>query len=162
MTERFAGKIALVTGAASGLGRATAIRLAAEGARVFGVDVDAAGLEETERACKDGSFTSRSADLTRSAACRDAVAAVVADAGGLDVLCNAAGIDRFHHFLDMPEDDWHAILAVNLTAVAFLCQAALPHLMERNGCIVNIASTASLKGQRTRPPILRARVAWRS
>jgi len=147
VTARFTGKAALVTGAAAGLGRATAVRLAAEGARVFGVDVDAAGLAETRSACPDGSFASLSADLSTRAACREAVAAAVANAGGLDVLCNIAGINRFHLFLDMPEEDWHAILAVNLSAVAFLCQAALPHLIERKGCIVNVASTASLKGQ---------------
>ena len=136
-----------MTGAAAGLGRATAIRLTAEGAHVFGVDVDVAGLGETRDACPEAGFTSFAADLSTRAACRGAVDAAVAQLGGLDVLCNVAGINRFHLFLDMPEEDWHAILAVNLSAVAFLCQAALPHLIERKGSIVNVASTASLKGQ---------------
>jgi len=147
VTLRFADKVALVTGAAAGLGRATAVRLATEGARVFGVDLDAAGLAETRSACAGGVFEPLAADLSTRAACRAAVEAAVASGGGLDVLCNVAGINRFHHFLDMPEEDWHAILGVNLSAVAFLCQAALPHLIERRGCIVNVASTASLKGQ---------------
>lgn len=147
MTARFAGKVALVTGAAGGLGRATALRFAADGARVFGVDVDEDGLDETRSACTAGRFEPLAADLRTRAACRETVAAAVAAGGGLDVLCNVAGVNRFHHFLDMPEEDWNLILAVNLSAVAFLCQAALPHLIERRGCIVNVGSVASLKGQ---------------
>ena len=147
MTARFEGKRVLVTGAAAGLGRATARRFASDGARVCGVDVDAAGLGETRAACPPGAFEPLVADLRSAAACREVVAAAVAWGGGLDVLCNVAGINRFHHFLDMPEEEWDLILAVNLSAVAFLCQAALPHLIERRGCIINVGSVASLKGQ---------------
>jgi len=147
VTQRFDGKLVLVTGAAAGLGRATALRFAADGARVFGVDVDAAGLAETQAACPVGRFEPLVADLRGAAACRQTVEAAVAQGGGLDVLCNVAGVNRFHHFLDMPEEEWNLILAVNLSAVAFLCQAALPHLIARRGCIVNVGSVASLKGQ---------------
>jgi NAD(P)-dependent dehydrogenase (short-subunit alcohol dehydrogenase family) len=144
---RFAGKVALVTGAACGLGRATALRLADEGALVVGADLDAAGLSETGRGCPDGRFHPLACDLAGAAACRAAVLAAVARGGGLDVLCNVAGINRFHHFLEMPEADWQRILAVNLSSVAFLCQAALPHLLARRGAIVNVASVAATKGQ---------------
>jgi meso-butanediol dehydrogenase / (S,S)-butanediol dehydrogenase / diacetyl reductase len=147
VTGRFTGKLVLVTGAAAGLGRATAARFAAGGARIFGVDVDARGLEQTRAVCAPGAFEPWVADLRSAAACREVVAAAVAAGGGLDVLCNVAGINRFHHFLEMPEEEWQLILAVNLGAVAFLCQAALPHLIERRGCIVNVGSVASLKGQ---------------
>lgn len=147
MTARFTDKCVLVTGAAVGLGRATAARFAAEGARVFGVDVDQAGLAETQAACPPSRFEPLIADLRSAAACRQAVAATVAQGGGLDVLCNVAGVNRFHHFLDMPEEEWRLVLDVNLSAVAFLCQAALPHLIERCGSIVNVGSIASLKGQ---------------
>jgi NAD(P)-dependent dehydrogenase (short-subunit alcohol dehydrogenase family) len=143
----FAGKVALVTGAASGIGRATALRLAAEGARVVGVDVDAEGLADVQRACPEGSFEPLPRDLSSAAACREVVASALERGSALDVLCNVAGINRFHHFLEMPEADWHQILAVNLSSVAFLCQAALPHLIARRGCIVNVASVAALKGQ---------------
>ena len=143
----FEGKLALVTGAASGLGRATAEELAAQGAQVVGVDVDAAGLAETQRACPTGSFHALVRDLSTAAACREVVASAVERGAALDVLCNVAGINRFHHFLEMPEADWHQILAVNLSSVAFLCQAALPHLISRRGCIVNVASVAAQKGQ---------------
>ena len=145
--QRFAGRTALVTGAASGVGRALAVQLAGEGARVVGVDLDAKGLEETARGCGDARFDAISRDLSDAAACRAVVAEAVRLGGALDALCNVAGINRFHHFLEMPEADWHRILAVNLSAVAFLCQAALPHLIARRGCIVNVASVAASKGQ---------------
>jgi meso-butanediol dehydrogenase/(S,S)-butanediol dehydrogenase/diacetyl reductase len=143
----FEGRVALVTGAASGLGRATALRLAAEGARVVAVDVDAPGLADLQDACPAGSFRALPRDLSTAAACREVVASAVELESGLDVLCNVAGINRFHHFLEMPEADWQQILAVNLSSVAFLCQAALPHLISRRGCIVNVASVAAQKGQ---------------
>ena len=145
--QRFGGRVALVTGAASGVGRALAAQLVREGARVFGVDLDEKGLEETGRACADGRFDPIARDLSDAAACRAVVAEAVRRGSGLDALCNVAGINRFHHFLEMPEADWDRILAVNLSSVAFLCQAALPHLIERRGCIVNVASVAASKGQ---------------
>ena len=122
-------------------------QLAAEGAQVVGVDVDAGGLVETQRACPEGSFHALARDLSTAAACREVVAAALERGAALDVLCNVAGINRFHHFLEMPEADWHQILAVNLSSVAFLCQSALPHLISRRGCIVNVASVAAQKGQ---------------
>jgi NAD(P)-dependent dehydrogenase (short-subunit alcohol dehydrogenase family) len=144
---RFEGKLALVTGAASGIGRAVALRLTAEGARVVGVDLDAAGLAQTGKECAGGGFDPLVRDLAGAAACRAVVAEALASAGGLDLLCNVAGINRFHHFLEMPEADWERILAVNLSSVAFLCQAAIPHLIARRGSIVNVASVAAAKGQ---------------
>jgi len=145
--QRFEGRVALVTGAASGVGRAVAVQIAGEGAQVFGVDLDEKGLEETARLCGDGRFHAIARDLREASACREVVAEATRHAGGLDALCNVAGINRFHNFLEMPEADWHRILAVNLSAVAFLCQAALPHLIARRGCIVNVASVAASKGQ---------------
>ena len=139
--------VAHVTGAATGLGRATALRLADEGALVVGADLDADGLAETGRGCAAGRFHAVARDLSIAAECRAAVAAALAHGSGLDVLCNVAGINRFHHFLELPEAEWQRILAVNLSSVAFLCQAALPHLIERRGAIVNVASVAATKGQ---------------
>lgn len=149
MAKRFADKTAMVTGAASGIGRATALRLAAEGAAIFAADLDAAGLEET---CKQissdgGRAEAHRLDVRDRSACRAAVAEAVETLGGLDVLCNVAGVLRGGRVTDVPDEDWDLLIAVNLTAVFVLSQAALPALLERKGCIVNMASAAALGGQ---------------
>jgi meso-butanediol dehydrogenase/(S,S)-butanediol dehydrogenase/diacetyl reductase len=133
--KRFAGKVALVTGAAGGIGRATAQRLAAEGAQVFGADV------------AEGESVAHHLDVADPAACRDAVAACVARHGRLDVLCNIAGIMSFAHATEIAEAEWNRVVAINLSGVFFLCQAAIPHLLESRGVIVNMASAAGVKGQ---------------
>ncbi len=146
---RFAGKAALITGAASGIGRAASARLAAEGAAVFGVDVDTAGLTETVGLVKEagGALEPGVFDLSSRDGCFAAVEAAVGALGGLDVLCNIAGISRIEHFSEMSEEGWQQMLAINLSAPVFLCQAAIPHLLERSGSIVNAASVAGLMGQ---------------
>jgi NAD(P)-dependent dehydrogenase (short-subunit alcohol dehydrogenase family) len=133
MSERFEGRVALVTGAASGIGKATAERLAAEGATVVGVDRDAG--------------TDRVHDVSDPGANRALVEDVVAEHGRLDVLCNVAGILRFAHAAEHTQEDWDRTLAVNLSGPWFLMQAALPHLVETRGSIVNVASAAGLVGQ---------------
>jgi NAD(P)-dependent dehydrogenase (short-subunit alcohol dehydrogenase family) len=147
--RRFEGKVALVTGAASGMGRATCIRLAAEGARVLGVDVDEKGLGETAETIREagGRAETRICDVTRREECFAAVEAAFAHWGRLDVLANVAGIVRFAHTPEMSEADWNLVLAVNLSGPLYLCQAAIPHLLETGGNIVNVASNAGLMGQ---------------
>jgi NAD(P)-dependent dehydrogenase (short-subunit alcohol dehydrogenase family) len=146
---RFDGKVALITGAASGIGRATAIRLASEGALVFGADIDEAGLARTAEAISaaGGKMEGARFDLTRRDDCFAAVAAATAAFGRLDVLGNVAGANQFHLFEQMPEESWNFLIALNLSAVAFTCQAAIPHLIETKGAIVNVASVAGLMGQ---------------
>lgn len=145
----FEGKVALLTGAASGIGRAIALRLARDGARIFGVDVAADGLAETERLVREngGEMACGHFDLRQRQGCFAAVEQALRTFAKLDVVGNIAGVNRFHHFVDMREEDWHLILSVNLSAVAFTCQAAIPHLLETNGNIVNLASVAAFKGQ---------------
>ena len=147
--QRFEAKVALLTGAASGVGRATALRLAAEGASVFGVDVDAEGLEETGRLVADagGQMQGACFDLSQPELCDQAVSACVEAYGGLDVLGNIAGVSRFHIFTEITEEQWDFVMGVNLKGVAFMCRAAIPHLIERQGSIVNVASVAGVIGQ---------------
>jgi NAD(P)-dependent dehydrogenase (short-subunit alcohol dehydrogenase family) len=141
------GKAALVTGAASGLGRAAALRLAQAGAMVTMVDVNAAGLAETAGMAGGADVVSLVTDLSDPADCAPAVEAALANFGRLDALCNVAGIIKFANSHQMDPRDWHQTIAINLTAPFLLSQAAIPHLLETNGAIVNVASTAAFVGE---------------
>jgi NAD(P)-dependent dehydrogenase (short-subunit alcohol dehydrogenase family) len=142
----FDGKVALITGAASGIGRAVTRRLASEGALVFAVDIDRAGLDET--ASEDpASVRAHPADVSNRSACRAAIQECVGALGRLDVLGNIAGIARAEHFSDVTEDQYRQMMGVNVDGPFFLCQAAMPHLLETAGNIVNVASNAGLMGQ---------------
>jgi meso-butanediol dehydrogenase/(S,S)-butanediol dehydrogenase/diacetyl reductase len=146
---RFRDRSALLTGAASGIGRATALRLASEGASVFACDVDEGGLKDTVAAITSagGTAVAHRLDVSDAAACRAAVEAAVARFGRLDVLCNIAGVMSWGHATDISEAEWDRVVAVNLSGVFFLCQAAIPHLVASKGVIVNMASAAGVKGQ---------------
>ncbi len=143
------GRAALVTGAASGLGRAAALALANAGADLCIVDVTAPALEETAESIRalGRAVEVVVGDLSQSDVCRAAVAAAVARFGRLDALCNVAGMIRFANSTDMAEADWAKTIAVNLSAPFFLSQAAIPHLLEQNGAIVNVASSAAFIGE---------------
>ena len=145
----FTDKVVLVTGAASGLGRAASLRFAAEGARLCLVDLNAEGLADTGKRISDAEGTSVSyiGDLGQPANCAAAVATAIDAFGKLDVLVNVAGILRFHALADVTTDDWQKLLSANLTATFFMIQAAMPHLVEAKGNVVNVASTAALLGQ---------------
>jgi len=140
---RFAGKKALVTGAASGIGRATAIRLASEGASVTIGDINAAGLAETASLMATPPVVVPF-DATDFASCRALVDSAAQD--GLDILCNISGILKWGPSMEFAIEDFERILKVNTTSVFALCQAALPHLIKSKGNIVNTASTAALQG----------------
>ena len=142
---RFDGRVAALTGAASGIGRATAIRLAAEGATVVGLDIDEAGLAGTTEAA--GSMDAIVCDVADRAACLAAVEQAVAVLGRLDVFCYFAGIARSQHVPDVTEQDWDQMVAVNLSGVFWCAQAAIPHLLKVDGVLINIASNAGLMGQ---------------
>jgi NAD(P)-dependent dehydrogenase (short-subunit alcohol dehydrogenase family) len=145
VAQRFAGRAALITGAGSGMGRAIALRLAEEGASVLGVDIDAARLDET-KGLASGPVSVHQADLGDPAAGAEAVAACVDEFGRLDVLGNVAGIYLPEHATKVTLEQYRRLMAVNLDAYFFLCQAAIPHLLESAGNIVNIASNAGLQG----------------
>jgi NAD(P)-dependent dehydrogenase (short-subunit alcohol dehydrogenase family) len=144
--QRFSDKTVLITGAASGIGRATALRIAEEGGTVACLDVAVEGAEKTAAEI-GGKGKAYSCNVADPDSVSTAVAAVVADFGRLDVVCNIAGIGNFAHTLEVKKDDWDKIIAVNLTGTFLMCQAAIPHLLEAGGNIVNTASTAGKIGQ---------------
>lgn len=143
------GKAALITGAASGLGRATALAFARAGADVCIVDIDAAGLQTAEREIRSlgVEVVVRPADLSRRAECVAAVDGAVNSLGRLDALCNVAGVIFFTHSVEMSEAQWNKTLAVNLSAPFFLSQAAIPHLLKSHGAIVNVSSAGAYLGE---------------
>lgn len=145
----FKGKAVLVTGAASGLGRATAMTLAGLGAELCLVDVRAEALHGVGDAARaqGASVEAVALDLSQRADCAAAVDAAVARFGGLDGLCNVAGVIAPAHFEAMAPERFEQIMAVNFAAPFFLSQRAIPHLLARNGAIVNVASCAAYMGQ---------------
>ncbi|WP_053386637.1 SDR family NAD(P)-dependent oxidoreductase [Leucobacter japonicus] len=143
--ERFSGKTVIVTGAASGIGRATASRIAREGGRVVACDIAAEKLEAFRAEHADADITVIAGDLTQ----QDAIDHVVAAAGDrIDALANIAGInDDFSPAGETPDAVWDRVIAINLTAPFKLMRAVLP-AMERagRGAILNVSSEAALRG----------------
>lgn len=142
---RFAGKTAIVTGAASGIGRAVAERLVRDGARVMLADRNAQGLQEVASTLGANAI-SMAFDVADPAACHALVERTVAHTGQLDVLCNIAGILRFSTLQNSSNDDWASVIGVNLSGAFYMSRAAMPHLVARRGCIVNMSSAAGLVG----------------
>lgn len=139
------GKVALITGTSSGLGAAAAKLFAERGASVFGIARDAERMASVFTEVPGGRYAS--ADITIPAACRQAVADCVDAFGRLDVLVNVAGFHQMRHTQTMSDEDWERDLAVNLNGPFYLCRAALPHLLEVGGNIVNVASIAGVEGE---------------
>ncbi|WP_324668033.1 SDR family NAD(P)-dependent oxidoreductase [Geochorda subterranea] len=140
------GKVAIVTGAGSGIGQATVLRLAREGARVVGCDVNPQGLAATRAKLEEAqlSATLLVADVAR----QEDVERVVAEAGRVDILANVAGIMDFFLPLDELDDaTWQRVLSVNLDGVMRMTRAVLPRMREAGGgAIVTVASKASFSG----------------
>lgn len=146
--KRFKNKVALVAGAASGIGQATAIRFASEGALVYCVDLEQEGLQQTATMIHDigGSADTRLCDVTCEQQVADCLQACIARFGKLDHLSNMAGILRFDHFHELRLEDFNRIIAVNLTGTFLMCREAIPYLLKTGGNIVNASSTSAMAG----------------
>jgi meso-butanediol dehydrogenase / (S,S)-butanediol dehydrogenase / diacetyl reductase len=142
---RYQGKNVIVTGAASGIGRASAIRLAQEGAEVACLDLESAALHET-RERLGGRALAIVCDISSESAVAAALQQVLAAFGKLDVLCNVAGILRADRSHELSLEHWNRVLSVNLTGTFLMCRAAIPSLLASRGAIVNMASAAALGG----------------
>ncbi|HEV7826986.1 MAG TPA: 3-oxoacyl-ACP reductase FabG [Mycobacteriales bacterium] len=144
---RFNDKVALVTGAAQGIGAATARRLASEGASVAVVDLTAERAQPLvdEITAAGGTAAAFGADVSDEASVGSMVDGVVARFGRLDVLVNNAGVTKDNLLFKMSRDDWDSVLAINLTGVFLCCQAAQGHMVaQRSGTIVNLSSRSAL------------------
>jgi NAD(P)-dependent dehydrogenase (short-subunit alcohol dehydrogenase family) len=143
------GKAAIVTGAASGIGRAIAIRLAEMGAAVAVLDKNVDGGKQTVSLVTQsgGEATFVSCDVSSQAACREAVQQVIATLGRIDILCNNAGVTVRKDILALEEEEWDAVLDVTLKSVYLLSREVIPHMIHQGGgTIINTGSGWSLKG----------------
>jgi NAD(P)-dependent dehydrogenase (short-subunit alcohol dehydrogenase family) len=147
--SRFEGRVAVVTGAASGIGQATAIRLGADGAVVAALDVNVDGARATAATIVDagGSAEAYRCDVTDPAEIDAVVAQVAGELGAPSICCNIAGIGKFARSEEQPIDEFRRIIDVNLVGTFAVSRACLPHLLEQRGCIVNMSSSAGLFGQ---------------
>jgi NAD(P)-dependent dehydrogenase (short-subunit alcohol dehydrogenase family) len=143
------GKTALITGGAGGIGRATALLFASEGAAVGIVDLNQAAGEEVahEISAAGGRAIFERADVTRAAECRRVVDRVVHEFGGVHILFNNAGIIRRASVVEIREEDWDAVMAVNVKSVFLMCREVIPRMVKAGrGSIINTASGWGLAG----------------
>jgi NAD(P)-dependent dehydrogenase (short-subunit alcohol dehydrogenase family) len=146
--RRLEGRVALISGAASGIGRATALRFAAEGAALMAVDVQDDALDSLAGELREAGVPVATAhcDVTDEDQVRAAVQQCLERFGALHQLTNMAGILRFDHSHTLSLADFNRVQAVNVTGTFLFCREALPALLEQQGNIVNASSTAALQG----------------
>ncbi len=148
---RLQGKVAFITGGGGGIGAATALLFAEEGARLTVVDRDAVAADaaagEILGRLPSAEVTPMAADLSDEPQAKRALADAAARHGGLDILVNVAGIRVYGALADAETESWEAILAVNLMATAHCCKAAVPLLRPRGGSIVNVSSVFGVTGR---------------
>jgi meso-butanediol dehydrogenase/(S,S)-butanediol dehydrogenase/diacetyl reductase len=144
--ERAGGRVAIVTGAGSGIGRATALRLAADGYRVTLVGRRHSALAETAEQLGGANVLLTVCDVTDADAVNAMIAATVQAFGRIDVLVNNAGISRTAPLSEVTIAQWREVMAADVESIVLVTQAALPFLLERGGSVVNVASVAGLGG----------------
>ena len=138
--KRFKDKVVLVTGAGSGIGRSTALRMDAEGAILIIIDINEDEIIKTKSMLKNKESTAKVLDISNLADVKKFFKGL----NKLDALINVAGILRFDNSHEVQIDDWKKILNVNLTGTFFMCSYALPLLLKSKGAIVNVSSSAAL------------------
>jgi len=146
---RLQGKIALITGASRGIGRASAIALSREGAVIVGAARTEKDLDElaAEIAAAGGRSTMIGTDVTQSASVAACVAKTITDHGRIDILVNNAGIGGYRPFLEFTEEDYDRIMATNAKGTWLFCREVIPHMRrQKGGQIINVASVAGLQG----------------
>ena len=143
---RFDDRVVLITGAGSGIGKASAQRIASEGGTVVCVDLQEEAVQQVadEIVASGGEACALSCDVSDQQSVKVTVAAAVQRYGKLHALCNIAGVLRFDNFHELTLEDFDRIMKVNCYGVFMMCQEAIPHLLETRGFIVNMSSTAAL------------------
>ena len=147
--DRFKDLVVVLTGAASGIGKASVLRMAEEGASVVCADIQSQAAEDTAKQARElgAEAVAITLDVGDPESVKRCVAASISEFGRIDSLCNIAGILHFDNTHDLTIERWNQIIAVNLTGTFLMTQAALPHLLESKGALVNMASIAGLAGQ---------------
>ncbi|MEY9159169.1 SDR family NAD(P)-dependent oxidoreductase [Bradyrhizobium japonicum] len=144
--DRFHGKVVIVTGAASGIGEATARRFVAEGAKAALIDRDEASLEKVANSLPADQVMVQTADVSDSRAVDGMVAAVIGRFGRLDVIVNNAGVHEGGDPASITDEKWRKVMSTDIDGVFYGCRAALPHLEKTKGSIVNTASVSGTGG----------------
>jgi len=147
--NRFEDRVVLLTGAASGIGKASVERMAREGASVVCADIQLEGAEATAKEAREAGARAVAlrVDVASPESVLGCVKSAIEEFGRIDALCNIAGILHFDNTHELALERWNQILTVNLTGTFLMTRAALPHLIASGGAIVNMASTAGQAGQ---------------
>ncbi len=154
---RLKEKVAIVTGAGSGIGRAIAIRFAEEGADVAIPDIDEEGAEKTAESIRElgRRVVVTKTDVSRSKEVQASIAKTIETFGQIDIVVNNAGINIYKFPNEFTDEDWHKVIGVNLNGVWFYCRYVLDHFLERGqGNIVNIASIGAIQSSHLREPYM--------
>ena len=152
MKDRFEDKVVIVTGAASGIGEATARRFSAEGAKVVLIDRQREALEKVASELPPDRTLARVADVSDSRSVEDMVASTVKRFGQLDVLVNNAGVHEGGDPAEITDEQWRKVMSTDADGVFFGCRAAIPHLLKTKGSIVNTASVSGMGGDWSMSP----------